>query len=106
MKLCPNCRRRLPILVVYMLALAGLLGFAAGTISYWSLAVMAGVFALAGIGGIVYACFGSCYLCKAAGHRHQHAHHDHEHGHGHDHGHEHRPQGRPGTDNPQMREAA
>ncbi len=70
MKLCPDCRNKLRVLVLYILSLACIVALATGLVFQWNLLLTGGVF-LAGMAlGVCHIYCGSCRLCKLF-HRHR-----------------------------------
>ncbi|RCX32371.1 hypothetical protein [Thioalbus denitrificans] len=73
MKLCENCKEKLPYLIAYVAFLAAFLSFLTGVLTGWNPVTM-GVIFLLGCGlGVLHVTYGSCRLCRRFGHQ-GHAH--------------------------------
>ncbi len=77
MHLCPNCKGKLPFLLVYVAFLAAFLAFITGVITSWNAILMGVVFVLGCALGAVHVTCCSCRLCRAFNHDGHHAHHAH-----------------------------
>ena len=73
MKLCAECRGKLPLLMLYVVFLAGFLAFITAVVSHWHPLPTIAVFLLGcGLGALHVTCC-SCRLCRLFKHQ-RHAH--------------------------------